>query len=263
MPAKQYEVGTPVWADLLSSDMEAATRFYGGLFGWGANDSPMPDGTGVYRMFEKDGQLVGGLGELTSEMASQGVPSAWTLYIGGSADEAARRAQDAGGQVALGPADITDSGRLAVLTDPGGAAIGVWEAGKHQGFGVAGEPGSLVWAEVNTRSYDQCRRFYPAVFGWDTEDMPMPGTRYTVWKNGDDQIGGMLEMDDEQWKGIPPHWMLYFGVDDTDAAAARITELGGAVAVEPFDTPYGRLAVARDPTGAAFTVIRPPDQQPG
>jgi len=257
MPAKQYEAGTPVWADLLSNDMDAATRFYTGLFGWGTTDAPMPDGSGVYRMFDKGGERVAGLGELSADMAAQGVPSAWTLYIGGNADEAARRAQGAGGQVALGPADIGDSGRLAVLMDPGGAAVGVWEPGTHRGFTVAGEPSSFSWAEVNTRSFDQNRTFYPAVFGWSAEEMPMPGTRYAVWKNGDDQVAGMLEMDDDQWKGISPHWMIYFQVADANAAAERVAELGGSVLVAPFDSPYGRISVLRDPTGGTFSVIAP------
>jgi predicted enzyme related to lactoylglutathione lyase len=255
MPVKQYTPGTPTWADLLSRDMDAATGFYTGLFGWEPNDTPMPDGSGVYRMFRLRGHDIAGLGQQSPEMAEEGMPSAWTLYIGGSVDDAAKRAQDAGGQIAMPPADIADSGRLCVLLDPGGAAIGVWEAAEHKGFTLAGEPGTFAWAEVNTRDYDRCRRFYPAVFGWDVADVDMPTTRYTVWKHEDDEIAGMLEMT-EQWEGIPSTWMLYFAVADADAASRRASELGGAVMVQPFDSPYGRVTVLSDPAGAPFSAIQ-------
>jgi predicted enzyme related to lactoylglutathione lyase len=256
MPVKGYEPGTPTWADLLSTDMERVTPFYIGLFGWEPTDMPMPDGSGVYRMFTKDGHNIAGLGQQSPQMAEAGMPSVWTVYIGGDADKAAERAKAAGGQVAMEPVDIADSGRLAVLLDPGGAGIGVWQPNQHRGFGLAGEAGSLVWCEDNTRSFNDCLEFYRSVFDWGADDLPGQDTRYVVWKHGDEQIGGMLEMDEEHWKGIPAHWMLYFGVDDCDAAANHVTELGGAVEVPPFDIPYGRISVVSDPTGAHFTIMR-------
>jgi predicted enzyme related to lactoylglutathione lyase len=58
----------------------------------------------------------------------------------------------------------------------------------------------------------------------------------------------------EEWEGVPPHWMTYFAVDDTDATCAAILDAGGAVGIEPFDTALGRVAVVNDPQGAVFMV---------
>lgn len=258
-----HEPGAPSWVDLLTGDLDAATRFYTGLFGWWAVDVPMPDGRGVYRMFRQDGRDVAGAGEQSPEMVAQGARSAWTVYVAGDADTAAERAASAGGGVVMPPADVGDSGRITVLADPDGAAIGVWEARAHAGAGLLGEPCAMTWCEVSTRAFDACRDFYGRVFGWTAKDLSMEGVRYATWERGDaGSCAGMLEMD-EHWEGLPPHWMAYFAVDDTDAAARRADELGGTVSVPPFDTPFGRVAVLTDPTGAVFSVIRASDPPGG
>jgi predicted enzyme related to lactoylglutathione lyase len=59
--------------------------------------------------------------------------------------------------------------------------------------------------------------------------------------------------------GIPPHWDIYFGAASVDSTAAKVTELGGTVMVEPFDIPVGRMAVCVDPQGAMFSLFEMPD----
>ena len=141
-----------------------------------------------------------------------------------------------------------------MIIDPGGAAVGVWQAGTHIGAGLVGEPIAMTWCEVNTRAFDDVKRFYGQVFGWEAEDVPVPESRYAMWKQGGDTVGGMMQMTAE-WGDIPAHWMAYFAVRDTDEMTKRATELGGGVGAEPFDTPYGRIAVLIDPTGGHFSVI--------
>jgi uncharacterized protein len=254
---EEHQPGTPCWVDMQATDMEAASRFYTALFGWDPVDMPMPDGQGVYRMFQKDGADVAGIGQQPAQMAAQGIPSVWTVYVAGDADAAAEATRAAGGSVLMDPADVGSSGRMAVLADPGQAALGVWQAGDHHGAGLLGEPGAMAWSEVNTRDYDTCRAFYPRLFGWQPEDLPMEASRYTIWKLDGEMVAGMLEMTAD-WEGVPPHWMVYFAVEDTDATAAKATELGGSVGAPPFDTPYGRVAVLVDPTGGHFSVVQPP-----
>jgi predicted enzyme related to lactoylglutathione lyase len=250
-----HDPGTLAWADLMSSDLPAVTRFYTGLFGWQTNDVEMPGG-GSYRMFQRDGRDVAAVSQQQSGAGEgMGPADVWTVWFAGQADAAAERATAAGGSVIMPPSDVGPAGRLTVLADPGGAAFGIWQAGEHHGAGLMGEPGALAWCEVNTRAYDACLDFYPKLFGWAAEDLPMEGARYTVWKRHDQTVAGMLEMN-EQWVGVPPHWMLYFAVDDTDQAAKRASELSGGVGAPPFDTPYGRIAVLSDPAGAHFSVIR-------
>ena len=154
--------------------------------------------------------------------------------------------------------DVPVQGTMAVVTDAGGAAIGVWQPAAHQGFGVLGEPGAPSWFELHTRDYDASVRFYRDVFGWDTHAVSdTPEFRYTTLGEGDGQLAGIMDAAAFLPEGEPARWSIYFGVDDTDAALARIMELGGSVVTGAEDTPYGRLAEAADPTGARFKLVGP------
>ena len=248
--------GTINWVDLLSTDLEAASRFYLGLFGWEPSDMPMPGGEGVYRFFRLDGRDAAAAGSMPPDMAGQGVLSHWNVWVASDADATVEKARAAGGQVLMEPSTLGPAGRLAMIADPGGAAVGVWQAGDHIGAGVVDEPGAMTWWEVNTRAFEECKRFYGQVFGWEAEELDDPNVRYVSWKLGDRTVGGMLEMTRE-WGDIPAHWMTYFAVADTDDAAKRAGELGGSVGAPPFDSPYGRIAVLVDPAGGHFSVITP------
>jgi predicted enzyme related to lactoylglutathione lyase len=141
--------------------------------------------------------------------------------------------------------------------------ISVWQPQTHTGAQVVNEPGSLCWNELATRDIDAAKRFYEAVFGWQGETSAYGDTSYTEWKLGGRTVGGMIQMN-EQWPAeIPSHWMVYFAVDDIDAAAGKAREFGGKAAVEPTDTPVGRFAVLNDPHGAVFSIIRLSAPPPG
>jgi uncharacterized protein len=255
--------GTIGWVDFVSTDLEAASAFYTGLFGWETEDMPMPGGEGIYRFFRLGGRDAAAGGTMPAAMAAQGIPSHWNVWVAAdSADEVVERAGAAGGQVLMEPMTMGPSGRLAMVADPGGAAVGVWQAGEHIGAGVVEEPGAMTWWEVNTRAFEACQGFYGQVFGWAAEDLQAPGINYVTWKLDGRTVGGMLEMD-QQWEGISSHWMTYFAVRDTDEAAKRATELGGSVGAPPFDTAYGRIAVLADPSGGHFSVVTPAQPAPG
>jgi predicted enzyme related to lactoylglutathione lyase len=249
----QHAPGTPSWVDLASPDPDASARFYRGLFGWTATEPGPVEETGGYRMLQRDGRDVAGLGPVQSE----GQPAMWTTYVStDDADAVAERVREAGGQVIMEPFDVFDAGRMAVFGDALGAVISVWQPRATIGAQVVNEPGSLAWNELAARDIDAAKRFYEAVFGWQAETNAYGDTSYTEWKLDGRSVGGMIEMN-EQWPAeIPAHWMVYFAVEDIDAAVARAQELGGKVAVEPTDTPVGRFAVLNDPHGAVFSVIR-------
>ncbi len=154
--------------------------------------------------------------------------------------------------------DVMDLGRMSMLLDPGGAAIGIWQPGLHKGFGVLGEPGAPSWFELHTRSYDDAVRFYREVFGWDTHTMgDEPEFRYTTLGEGDDALAGIMDGTGHLPEGVPSHWAIYFGADDTDATVDQVAKLGGSVLDPPQDTPYGRLAVVADCNGASFRLMGP------
>jgi predicted enzyme related to lactoylglutathione lyase len=121
-----HTLGTIGWVDLVSTDLEAATRFYLGLFGWEPYDTPMPDGQGTYRFFRLEGRDAAAAGPMSPELRAQGIPSHWNVWVAGDADEVTTRAAAAGGQVLLEPTTLGPSGRLALVADPAqGAAVGV------------------------------------------------------------------------------------------------------------------------------------------
>lgn len=254
----EHQPGTPSWVDLASPDPEASERFYGGLFGWTATETGPVEETGGYKMLERDGRNAAGLGPVQGE----GQPAMWTTYVStADAEATAEKVREAGGQVIMEPFDVLGAGRMAVFADPAGAVISVWQPQTHHGAGVVNEPGALCWNELATRDIDAAKRFYEAVFGWRGETNAYGDTSYTEWKLGGRTVGGMIQMNDQWPAEIPPHWLVYFAVDDVDAAAAKATELGGRVAVEPSDTPAGRFSVLNDPHGAVFSIIklsRPP-----
>ncbi|MEN3309944.1 MAG: uncharacterized protein V7603_6146 [Micromonosporaceae bacterium] len=258
MKVTQYDSGVPNWADLGSPDMDAAKRFYAGVFGWDPQDTG-PD-TGGYTMFHKDGAAVAGLGPLQGPDQ----PPAWTIYIAtDDANATAAKVEAAGGKVLMAPMDVMEQGRMAIFMDPTGAVFGVWQKGAFAGAQVYGEPGALSWVELATRDADAATQFYVSVFGWRPDVQDMTGMPYTVFYVGDANVAGMMPMAADQWPAeVPPHWLAYFGTADADATAAKIQELGGSLTVPPTDIPgVGRFAAAADPAGANFSIIDGEPQQ--
>jgi len=247
-----YLNGEPCWADVVAGDVDAAKEFYGALFGWTYAEAGPEFGN--YVMAQRHGYPVAGISP--PPPGSEQVPSAWTLYLAAhDLDGTASRVHRYGGKIIMGPMEIVDNGRMLFAVDPTGAAFGVWEAGRHTGSQLYGEPGALCWAEVNTRDAEAADTFYRALFDYDQRQLG-DGNQfdYTVWSLGGDNRCGRLLMT-ESWEGIPPNWMVYFAVDDTDEAADRARLAGGQLQQPPFDSAQGRIAVMADPNGAVFSII--------
>jgi predicted enzyme related to lactoylglutathione lyase len=247
-----YEHGVPSWVDVTSPDVERVSSFYGSLFGWTVMERP-PE-AGGYRIAELRGRAVAGVGPQMNPAA----PPAWTTYV--NVDDAAAvagKVTAAGGNVLVPPMDVLDAGRVALFADPAGAVIGVWEPGLHKGAGIVNEPDTYCWSELVTTDVAGAKTFYNAVFGWGEESYGEAAHGgYTEWKLGDRSIGGLMAKPEGMPAEIPPHWMVYFAVDDAVAALARITELGGTAVMGPMDIEPGRFAVANDPTGAPFSILK-------
>jgi predicted enzyme related to lactoylglutathione lyase len=189
----------------------------------------------------------------------EGQPSVWVSYVSvDDADATVERATKAGATVFVAPMDVSDIGRMAVFADPTGAAVGIWQPKTFIGAELANESGAFVWTELNTRDLEAAKSFYSEVFGWEAHDADMGDMTYTEWKVGDRTVAGMLPMPDMVPAEVPAHWLVYFGVDDTDVSVAQATGLGATVLVPPTDIPPGRFAVLTDPHGATFAIIKLP-----
>jgi predicted enzyme related to lactoylglutathione lyase len=251
-----YEPGTPCWVDLASPDVEVAKSFYGGLFGWHGHESPDPE-SGAYTMFSLPG-TEGHEVAAAMPIMQEGQPPSWTAYISVTdLDATMASVVSAGGQVYLEPTDIVEQGRVGICADPMGAVFGLWQPQAFKGAGYVNDPGCFCWSELACRDITAAKAFYGAVFGWAGRTQESPGMHYTVFELAGKPIAGMVQMNEAWPAEVPPHWMIYFTVEDCDAAAAKVEELGGSVGVPPSDIPFGRFAVVSDPSGAYFSVMRP------
>ena len=242
------------WVDLSTQDLEQARRFYTAVFDWDSIAAETEGGP-PYLMFTQDAKVVAGLSELDDDLKGQGIPSTWNHYVGvEDADQMAERVEELGGKMVVPIMQILRAGRLGFFTDPTGAALGIWEPGEHTGFEIVTEANSVCWHELATRDLPAATEFFEDLFGWDTVDNPVAPAGYRTIRLGQDDLGGILQMT-EEWGEMPPHWTVYFAVEDADEAAQQIEEAGGRIHYGPFDTPIGRLAVCADDQGAHFHVI--------
>ncbi|MGH7687417.1 MAG: VOC family protein [Candidatus Dormibacteria bacterium] len=254
----------PGWLDLSSTDAAASRDFYSKLFGWEATVIPDP-AAGGYAMAVLDGKEVGGIGPVQNPEQ----PSAWTIYIlVENADDAVTRSRDAGATVLMEPMEVMGQGRMAIIGDPSGAAIGLWQPMGHAGWEVEGVPGSVCWVELTARNFPAARKFYADVFGWtavkfDAPDgQAQPGLpEYFTFKLGDaDAFGGGLETPADVPAEVPSYWQPYFLVTDTDAMTEKAKELGATVLMGPAEAPnVGRWSILHDPQGAIFAVLQAPE----
>jgi uncharacterized protein len=252
----EYKPGTFCWVELGTTNGEAAKTFYTKLFGWDFTDSPIGPGK-VYTMLKLNGKDVGALYEMPTEMTAQGIPPHWLSYAATtSADETASKAKSLGATLMKEPFDVFDVGRMAVIQDPTGAVFAIWQAGTHKGAGVVNVPGAFCWNELATTDTARDGDFYTGLFGWGKDTQNFGPMEYTMFSNGDRAAGGMFKLTPEM-AGIPPHWLVYFAVDDCDAKVRKATELGASTMKPADDIPgIGRFAILRDPQGAAFAVIK-------
>jgi uncharacterized protein len=236
--------GTFSWTDLSTTDTEGAKAFYTSLFGWDAEDNPIPEG-GVYTMLLKGGKRVAAL----SATMNEGQPPAWNSYVTvESADDAAASAQEHGGTVVMEAFDVMDVGRMAVFQDPHGGFLAAWQPAASIGAERVNEPGALTLNQLNTSNPAGAQEFYSGVFGWRFEQVAGSDQAYWGIYNGDRLNGGMMEQP-------PDFWLVYFGSESVDDDAGKIAELGGTVIVAPMAVPGGRILVAQDPQGAVFGLV--------
>lgn len=242
------------WVDLSTYDVERAARFYQSVFGWDVVESDTGDGP-RYLFFAQDGQTVAGLGELEEPLREQGIPPAWNHYVSvADADATAARVEELGGTMVIPVMDVSEAGRLGFLQDPTGATLGIWEPDGHFGFEVGTEANTVCWHELATRDLAGATAFFEGLFGWTTAINPLSPAAYRTVSLGEEELGGIIQMT-EEWGDLPPHWTVYFAVEDADETTAAVLEAGGRVHHGPFDTPIGRLAVCADDQDAHFHVI--------
>ncbi|MGW0731417.1 VOC family protein [Streptomyces sp. NPDC002851] len=268
-PKPQYPDGVPCWVDALLPDVEAGKRFYGALFGW-----TFDEGARLKRGHPAQAYHGRRAVAALAPKRDGRMPTTWNVYLATANIHAtAGRITAAGGQLIMEPFPIAPFGTMALAADPEGAVFGLWQAGTHPGFERQREPGCFCWAEVYARDKVVVDPFYEGVFGYVGTDLPAAedGTfpEFRVWSPAGTAepgpatgVGGRSLVSGRFPAEMPAHFLVYFCVADCDAAAAAARQLGGRVRAEPFDTPYGRMAVLVDNQGAVFAVLQELEQEP-
>ncbi|GAA3564824.1 VOC family protein [Microlunatus spumicola] len=248
-PSTPFAPGTPCWVDLFTSDPERSGAFYAAVLGWELTD--LGEELGGYTLARSGGEVVAGL---MRNSGDSGSPDTWSTYLATDDVEATvARAVEAGATVLAPPMPLGRLGSTAVVVDPAGAVVGLWQGDEHRGFTRHGEPGSVVWSEVHSKSFGASRDFYATVFGWryevtgDSDDF-----RYLTAKVDGTEVAGVMDSARFLPDAVPSHWAVYLGVEDADAAERTAVEHGATVLMSAQDTPFGRIADLLDPTGAPF-----------
>lgn len=246
-----YAPGTFSWADLRTTDQDAAKAFYAGLFGWSYEDNPLGDGM-VYAMAKIGERYVGAISVAPEQQRETRAPAAWNSYITvTSADAALEASRAAGGNVHAPAFEVMDAGRMGVIQDPQGAFVLVWEPRTHIGAGLVNAHGALAWNELATPDPEGSAEFYKRVFGWTATPMPGVQPPYLIIQTADGHSNGGIR---QAASTEPCYWLVYFGTDGLEGSLARAQELGGTKLTDPIDIGSGRFAAAQDPQGAVFAL---------
>lgn len=247
-----YPHGTFSWVENSTTDQDGAKRFYASLFGWDYDDSPVGDGI-VYSMAKLGDSYVAAISPQIQDERDQGIPPHWNNYVTvDDVDRVAGQVTELGGQLAAPPFDVMDVGRMAVIIDPTGAVLSLWQPRRHIGAGLVNVPGSFTWNELATGDPAAAEAFYSQLLSWEFAPIEgVPGLEYWTIRNGGRSNGGMRRIGDE----MLPHWLPYFATDGVEAIAAKAAAAGGEV-VLPRTAAGGAnaFAVLRDPAGSAFGI---------
>jgi len=237
-----------------SADIESSSRFYEGLFGWEVDQRTVPDG-GTYVRFLMRGGPVAGMYAVEAADEVAGVPSHWLSYIlvvdaVATLGKAVALGATAFGDVVEVPGVVT----VAEFSDPAGAVCGLWQPGSHIGASYVAEPGSLAWNDLLTPDPLGAASFYCSLFDWTLEAVELCSSSYHLFRSGDSLRGGMMDTlaNGEDHSS----WRAHIGVEDLDAATAKVIELGGHISNDAIQVPgLGRRAAVRDPAGISFMLI--------
>jgi predicted enzyme related to lactoylglutathione lyase len=249
--------GRFIWYELITTDPEAAKRFYGEVVGWTYDD--MTNGGMTYSIAKAGADGVGGIMLIPEEAKAMGAPPHWSSYVCvDDCDAAADKIKGLGGQVLRAPDDIPDIGRFAVVADPHGAVFEIMKPlpmDPPRAKTPAGTPGHTDWHELYAGDLEPAYQFYSTMFGWkkdEDHDMGPMGV-YRLFSNQDGQVGGMMKKPEQ----VPrPAWLYYFQVGPIDPAAERVKTAGGQIVNGPMEVPGGDWIIqAVDPQGAMFALV--------
>lgn len=256
-PSDEHHVGKVIFCELVTPDLAASERFYGGLFGWTFHD------TDDYAQASLGGQPVAGVVQRPFPIGERRQPVWLTFFAVRDVDAAQRAAADHGAKVLLKPRAVPDRGREAIFADPQGAVFAVLASESGDPPDDLASPGQWIWSSLITTDPDSAAAFYQALFDYEVFDVSSDaGEQHLMLASDDYARASANTLPANGSRGGHPHWLNYVRVDDAVQTAAKVVSLGGRVLVEPrVDRHGGRIAVVADPQGAAFGLLEWTDAQ--
>lgn len=256
MAEQKLEFGMFCWLDVATREVSHTQAFFRELLGWEYHPVPMPEGD--YTMVRLGGKDFGGFMDLSSPKMPQGVPAHISAYVlVENVDAKVSEFTKAGGSVKAPAFDVADMGRMAVVADPFGAVLSLWQP-KKTGSGAI-DPmtlGAPSWRELMTTNLDGAVNFYRKIFGWKTQSSSNPQFEYVECGLGQQPFAGMMQITKEMGP-MPPNWGTYFTVKDCAATVKKAQTKGAMICLGPKEIPtVGTFAVIREPNGIFFNVIQ-------
>ena len=225
MEMTNYPNGMFCWPELSAMDAQKAKVFYSELFNWSLQESPVDEAGNVYIMLQKNGVDIGAMYQGKAELEKAKMNTHWLSYIAvDDVDATVSKVEALGGTVEIHPMDVFTAGRMAVIHDPDGARVALWQGSEHKGSKIMGSTGTVCWNELATRNSEACKKFYQGLVNWQPEVKAMEAMNYTLFMLDGQSVAGMLPMT-EEWGDVASHWMTYFAVDDCDVSAEKAKSL--------------------------------------
>jgi uncharacterized protein len=251
--ADAVEPGRFVWRDLMTKDMASAKQFYGELFGWRFENARRGDRP--YVLARRATIPIAGIVDISGN-ADAG--SQWLTYMSVSdVDKSVAFVQAERGKVLVEPRDLPMA-RVAVVTDPEGAPLGLAQFRRSVPDPSEPSPHHFFWQEYLARDAEQALVFYKRLAGYESVlQESRLDVEYHVLRSTRSRAG--LFRLPPQIAGVQPNWLLYVLVSDPAASAARAAALGGRVVVPAApERRNGSLAVIADPGGAVLALQKYP-----
>ncbi|MBW2596614.1 MAG: VOC family protein [Deltaproteobacteria bacterium] len=244
-------VGKFVWYDLFTNDLQSASRFYEGLFGWSFSDTASKEK--VIKTISRDGVPIANAIHIDANKGNVN-DCLWLSYMSvEDVDRALMVAKKNNGTIYMQPKDLPNRGRVAIVKDPEATLFAVVTTSNgdppDQGLIQNHWMGSELWS----KNPEAALKFYHLLAGYEQRLVDVgdgPKYRFLV-KNGQTR-GGIVKI---PWDDVKPNWLPYIAVEDVMAIVSKAKKLGGRVLVEPDKTiREGRVAIISDPSGAVFAV---------
>ncbi|NLT52149.1 MAG: VOC family protein [Ignavibacteria bacterium] len=243
------------WVEMGAENLDKAKQFYETVFGWtgtiAKSNSPMP-----YAVMNNNNGVTSGIYQLTEEMKMNKIPPHWLAYIYvNNVNNTLELAVKSGGKIIQPAFDVDRVGRMAVVSDPSGAVLAIWEA-DEKAMEMASGKFAPCWYELGTRDIKICEKFYADVFGWNSRKDNSMGMEYVIFSVNETMIGGMYQIPEEM-KEYPSSWCIYFEVNDFERISGLAVSNGAKIIGQVMEyEKIGKFAYLQDPQGAVFSIIK-------